>query len=254
MKKIVVGGCSFSQTQGSFVDIKNISKKEWIPWTDILKEHYKDDIVLINKAKSSYGQSRIVESVLEGLLENKFEVDYVIAQFSAIGRGYSSNIDEFFKKVYEDETFHILLGSGENTSLNHKKITNRETKVENEWYKHSILQILMLKNILQNHNIPYKFFWGWEQIDEEIWFKNNDIFEEIYDDNFWLYGEHGGMSEYIIDSIGADEGIIPNDFHPTSMGHFLFFENIIIPLIQENLNIEYNRLDEIKKLVFKSIL
>ena len=80
MKKILIGGCSFSE---------NMNGKEyrWVPWSKLLSLN--SNIEIKNTATSSYGQPKISESITNELLKNTY--DLVILQWSGISRGYKLN-------------------------------------------------------------------------------------------------------------------------------------------------------------------
>ena len=86
----------------------------------------------------------------------------------------------------------------------------------------SILSIIALKNYLENKGIKYKMFWGWRQVMDD---KYDTILKSLYNENFWLYGKHGGMSEWILDNVGSD-GLLECS-HPSTKGHQHFYKNII---------------------------
>jgi hypothetical protein len=234
MKTMLIGGCSFSQTQKS-------QNTGWIPWSDLVENEYGNEFKIINCAKSSFGQSKIVESVINELIANNFEIDYAIIQWSAIGRSYANNESNFISKLIQQN--ELLFSPYQHEYIN--RLSGEELPYYQNWgiptitntissamYKSSLTQIFLLKTLLNFKKIPYKMFWGWEQITSEIENENKKILDLIYDTNFWLYGQQGGMSEYIIDNIGFDIGIIPNDFHPSNKGHEFFYNEVIKNIIK----------------------
>jgi len=232
--RVLIGGCSFSEKK---MFDKN---SKWIPWSDLLSKDFDENYCEIsNEARSSYGQSKIVESLLSVLIEKKFEIDYVFIQWSAIGRSYAMNQEDFVQmalkqgELYFSSNLHEYIIDEELGW-----VTNLTKQIDDSFYTTSLSQIVLMKNLLENYNIPYTMFWGWNQITNSIYKKNKKIFDIIYDDSFWRYGDHGGMSEYIIDTIGQDKGILQNDFHPTTEGHQLFYDNIIKPIADKKLRFE----------------
>ena len=97
--------------------------------------------------------------------------------------------------------------------------------------KSTLCKIICLKNYFENKNIPYLFFWGWQQITDEMAKEPTikTLLEKCYDGNWWKFGEHGGLSEWGIDKFGKDKAILPKDFHPTTLVHENFYKEIIKP-------------------------
>ena len=91
--KILVSGCSFSETR------LNFSQKSW---TDILSEEY--DVT--NLAKSHYGQSKICLSIIEELIKSKFNYDLVLIQLSAFGRGFAIDEKDFVQRILKDNLLY----------------------------------------------------------------------------------------------------------------------------------------------------
>lgn len=212
MKKILTGGCSFSA----------ISNR-WNNWPNILAENFSNEILVINRAGSSFGQGKIVESIVEELIKQKFDIDYVIVQWSAIGRGYADTELAFTKRIIEDDEIYFA-------PYMHEYIRGKDTTVLNKislhFYKSSLTQILLLKTLLNYHKIPYKMFWGWEQISNDMEEDLKDILDLIYDENFIRFQKHGGMSEIIRQNLGK-KGFIPEDPHPSNEGHYFFYNEVI---------------------------
>lgn len=226
MKKILIGGCSFSQHCG----FKNENNNPiFTNWTDFFEREFGNTYKIINRAQSSFGQAKIVESLLEELIKFDFNVDYVIVQWSAVGRSYSINETDFFNKMVNNWEVPFSPHRHEYMLNDDKEgwVTTITNVISESFYRASLNQIFLLKSLLDSKNIPYSMFWGWEQITSDIQLKCNDILELIYDDNFWKWNDHGGISEYIIDNIGTDLGIVKNDFHPSTPGQEFFYNTII---------------------------
>ena len=49
---------------------------------------------------------------------------------------------------------------------------------------------------------------------------------KIYDSDWWIWGEHGGMSEFINEEIGKS-AFATDRKHPSTKGHKLFYDKII---------------------------
>jgi hypothetical protein len=224
MKKILIGGCSFSQYQ------HQSDSYPWLAWTDFLKKEYENQYKIINRAKSSFGQSKIVESLLEELIKNNFEIDYVIIQWSAISRAYSANETQFLDKILNQDELEFIAHSNDYIRLPTKpnsEITTITNTISSNFYTASLNQIFLMKSLLNLKKIPYKMFWGWEQISDNLELEFSPIINQIYDENFWRYGKHGGMSEIILDNIGHIDGFKHNDSHPSTKGQEFFYNTII---------------------------
>lgn len=233
MKKLLIGGCSFSQqTNGT-------ENPFWKSWTDFLSEDYDKQLKIINTAESSFGQSLIIKSLMEQLIELDFKVDMVIVQWSAVARGYSTNQDDFVKRIMNQGDFKFAAYQEE--YVNGYKgvtyeyegwVTDNLNVIDLEYYTSSIDKIILFKYLLETHNIPYVMFWGWEQITPEIYQKKKKWLDIMYNENFWTFGKHGGMLEWIVDKIGKENAYVsPNDFHPSTQGHELFYNQIIKDII-----------------------
>jgi hypothetical protein len=207
----------------------------WISWTDFLKRDFGNEYDIINTSKVSYGQSLIVKSLIDELIERDFQVDYVIVQWSAVSRAYSTHQRDFYDKILKEgnEKFAPYTEEYIIDSSSEGWVTDKVKTVDLEYYTNSIDKIILFKYLLESKNIPYTMFWGWEQITSEIYKKRKKWIDIMYSGNFWRFGEHGGMSEYIIDGIGKEKGIIPNDFHPTTKGQEYFYNTIIRNIIDE---------------------
>jgi hypothetical protein len=240
MARILLAGCSFSESM-----IHSPSPK-WKPWTDMVYEDYNNKYEIINVAQSSFGQGLIAQRTLEMLAEQhiKFDVDFAIIQWSSIGRGYAVNEDEFVKRIFKQNEMafapyvHEYLTNG---SVTEHSTTIASSIISDNFYKSSLTHMVYVKKLLQCYNIPHKMFWGWEQLNEKIANDNHNLLQLLYDDDFirigtddgTQFGPHGGMSEYIVEKIGAQAGLIsPSDSHPSTAGHTVFYQDIIKPIIE----------------------
>lgn len=199
MRNIIIGGCSFSETQG-------LPHSRWIPYGDIMESNL-PHIKIRNIAKSSNSNVSIMKQVIEYIETNNNTFDLAIIQLSAFGRAMLKEEDAVETLVKTRQT-HLL--------------PEIENYIGKQYALDSILSIIALKNYLENKGIKYKMFWGWKQVMDNTYDK---LLESLYDENFWLYGEHGGMSEYLIDKIGNDA--LLECSHPSSKGHKYFYENVI---------------------------
>lgn len=230
--KIFIAGCSFSEPMAHTPNYK------WVSWTDLLLKDYQEKYNIVNISQSSFGQGMIAQRTLEMLSEQhiNFDVDFAIIQWSGIGRGYAVNEDEFIKRIFKQNEMsfapHIMEYLTLNTLEKHA-CTTAATMVSNSLYKSSLTHMVYVKKLLECHKIPYVMFWGWEQLNEQIQKDHYNLLKILYDDTFIRFGEHGGMSEYIVQKIGEERGILKNDFHPTSEGQRLFYNDIIKPIIEK---------------------
>jgi len=228
MKKLLIGGCSFSQHNG---------EQGWTAWTDFLRDNHQDQIQVINRAQGSFGQSRIVESLLEELIKQNYEIDYCIIQWSAVGRAYSLTEKDFFERLitqYEvpfSPHRHEYMMTGDKEGW----ITDLTKEIEESFYRASLTQMILMKNLLENKGIPYTMFWGWEQITPRIQNRAKDLLSQLYDDTFWRFNEQGGMLEWIVDKLGEKNSYAaPDDFHPSTKGHQLFYNEIVKDILYKN--------------------
>lgn len=236
MKKVLIGGCSFSQHMG-FPNENNEWNPLWTSWTDFFLKDYKSEFEIINRAQSSFGQSRIVESITHELIARKFDIDYVIIQWSAVGRSYSTNMNDFFDRMINQYEVPFSPHRHEYIANDDKLgwVTDLTNTIEHSFYIASLTQIYLMKCLLESKNIRYKMFWGWGQITPEIESKVSHLLEVIYDDRFLRYGSnHGGISEIVMDNIGKKEGFVSeNDIHPSTKGQEFFYNTTIKNIIKE---------------------
>jgi len=221
-KTILIGGCSFSQTQ-NWPEDKN---PMWIPWTDLLKREHGNTNHIVNLAKSSFGQSKIVESILGELIERNFNVDGVIIQWSAVGRAYATNQKDLDLDLITNQHEYIL----DTDKLGWT--TDVFNQIDYSFYINSLNQIYLLKTLLKEKNIPFKMFWGWQQITDTME-ETSPLLDLIYDNDFWRWETHGGMREYIISKLGEKDGTGGVGLHPTTKGQTYFYNTIIKKFIND---------------------
>ena len=252
-KFLLIGGCSFSERIPD--DMHEVA---WKSWTNFFQDdslNFFPNIIPINRAVKSSGNSKIVDSILENTIGNPLDtpdknhnIEYVIVQWSAVGRGYSNNESDFAKRIIEWENYNLFNYEEELVSreLEYGQVTDRLNHVSYRYYQYSLHKILLLKNYLENNNIPYLFFWGWQQLTDELIKEYNlsKLVDLIYDGNWWRYDTHGGLSEYVIDKLGNSSDVIkPNDFHPTTKAHKYFYENIMKDEIIKLTKLQYKKVD-----------
>jgi len=180
----------------------------------------------------------ISEKIVKSILNPNRDVKLVVIQWSAVGRGYHSKDSDYlsrFINAMNNKEVHTLIDSSEFINvknLDDGEVTNLVNQVSNEFYESSLIRIYLTHQFLQNNNIPYISFWGWQQITDN---QNelSDLIKRVHDENFWTFGDYGGMNEYCIDKIGEKRAILVDDFHPTTDAHTLFYNDIIKPKILE---------------------
>ena len=201
MKEIIIGGCSFSQRQG-------YEDSRWIPYGDIMESEL-PHIKIHNVAMSSNSNASIMKQIINNIeTPNQIgEIDLAIIQLSAFGRAYASE-EDIIQELVDSNQAHLL--------------PDLEQYIGKQYAEDSILSAIAIKNYLENKGIKYKMFWGWKQVMDN---KYDILLKSLYNENFWLYGEHGGMSEWILDNVGSD-GLLGCG-HPSTKGHQHFYKNII---------------------------
>ena len=214
MKRILIGGCSFSEY---------ISDREypWIPWTQLLSHN---DLDITNLAKSSYGQPKISETLTDEILDSVTPYDLVIVQWSGVSRGY---------KLIETPSLNDVLELTKNLNKAHADeiVEGIVNLSHQEYIKRSLTQIYLFQNFLETKKIPYLFFWGWKQITAEHLNDTtiSNLISNIYNDN-WIFTEkNNGMTEEC-DSFRRLE-----DFHPTTKCHNKFYFSKLKPIIEKKL-------------------
>ena len=88
---ILIGGCSFSQSQ-----INDPGNAPWLPWSDLVETPNR------NVATSSYGQGMIVRSIIEQIELKSKTPSFVIVQWSAVQRGYTSNQTDVVEAIVKN--------------------------------------------------------------------------------------------------------------------------------------------------------
>lgn len=224
-KNIIISGCSFSEyTTG----------EPYFTWSNYLLDEFKHKLKIYNEAKDSQGQGIIVQKVIDRIIDLKFDVDLIIIQWSAITRGFAKNEIDFIKRIIDNKSYIDFLpfsleyyGGGD---LDY--VSDSNEIIHDIYYKYSLVQMILLINFLENYNLKYKMFWGWQQISNEVEDKFKNYFDIIYNNNFWLHNRNGGMKEYCEMKIG-NLAILKNDLHPSSQAQKYFYETVIKNFINE---------------------
>jgi len=215
MKKILIGGCSFSEYNKDM-------DYPWISWSRLLSQN---DLDITNLSKSSYGQPKISETLTDEILDSATPYDLVIVQWSGVTRGY---------KLVETPSLNDVLELTKNLNKSHADeiVEGIVNLSHQEYIKRSLTQIYLFQNFLEAKKIPYLSFWGWKQITNEH-LKDTTILNlinNIYNDN-WIFTEkNNGMTEECSSSRRLA------DFHPTTKCHSNFYFKKLKPLIENRIN------------------
>lgn len=227
MKKVLIGGCSFSAG----------GLNQYHIWSEQLKDSKLVEVK--NVARGSYGQGLITQTVVDELIQSDFDYDFVIVQFSAISRSVGGNLDEVLKKIHNNPNEDVSeYYSNINDIYNKDRnnfVSDKYSKLESSYYKSSLLKIAFLKDFLENRKIPHLFFWGWQQIDDKVYKEHKKIIDYVYDsDNWWSFEIFGGINEFNKFHLGEKEAVLSSDdFHPSKEGHKNFYRKVIRPKIME---------------------
>jgi hypothetical protein len=125
--------------------------------------------------------------------------------------------------------------------------------------------LLKFQKEVSNKNVRYKFFTGWDlftKSDENIdmWSDTTKyvninkslvkdeyescrkIFDEIDFDSFWFFEnesvKYGGMSQWVQYNLEPNDwyrdlNATPPDYHPSDLAHKRFYNEVILPLVEE---------------------
>jgi len=235
MKNILICGCSFTQSRINEREEWINSNLSWIPYSDILYHDYKDKVKNIGQDSASNGW--IYNTTLAELLKSDFNYDFVIIQWSAVMRAHFPDYNKLEAvgtnwPVGNPSVAPHLFEYIKRSNMPPGTVTDTLNQVESYFYLHTLINIYSLQKILESNNIRYFMFWGWNQITYNLYDEYKHIFDKIYNDNFWRFNNHGGMNEYIISKLGKEQALVPMDYHPSTKGHKLFYEDIIKPLIK----------------------
>lgn len=239
MKRILICGCSFSE---SMMKRGGVIEQPWIPYSDLLEKNY-EQYYFRNTALSSAGQGEISEKVVHEVIRDDFNWDFVIVQWSAMGRGYSMSEKDWVERVMKENTIHMFHNSHEyiGTGLPEGQTSDQANLVSYWHYQSALSKIKLTQSFLEKNNIPYMFFWGWQQLVDKIYQEHRKLVDSVYDANWWYPGnKYHGLLQYIINEIGEERGVSSDGLHPSSEGHYLFYENILKPIFDKG---DFNNLD-----------
>jgi len=225
-KNILAAGCSFTAQPESWID---------------LAEDPNENIILRTIARPSYSNSRIAETILQTIVGLQELYDLVIIQWSAVGRAYAVNENDFIQQLafsHDSEMVNMLLrpddyilSEKDRYNINLWGVTDSTHVISNHLYKSSLTQMVMCKYALDQLKVNYVMYWGWAQINDDLYKSYKTYIDILYSKNFITYQGHGGMSEYAQDKLGKDKALIPKDFHPSREAHLIWYNEILKPLI-----------------------
>lgn len=236
MKKLLISGCSFTESRVNENEEWIKSNKSWIPYSDMIINRYKE-LSVTNKGMDSSSNGMIHNSIIDELVRNDFNYDFVIVQWSAVMRAHTKTTNQLVDTIpIPTGTFNPITFIHEYIAKNKMElgsVTNVLNKIDNQFYDYTLILIYSLQTILEKNNIPYFMFWGWEQITDSVYEEHNKLIDLIYNDNFWRFNTHGGMNEYCISKIGEQRAILPNDFHPKTESHEIFLNDILSKVLDK---------------------
>ena len=228
--KLLIAGCSFSQSQRDNQD------RDWNPWSDMVDVHEN-----VNVAQSSYGQGMIAQSIVNACEVHNYKPSLAIVQWSAVQRGYSLNQKDFLEKIMinSEPQFFNYDEEYRSDNLDLGKVSNVLTRLDRNAYLSTLTHISLVQNYFESKGIKYFMFWGWGQISEHNHYKSQ--FDKLYKSSkigeWWIPNVHDskhhlGMKEWATSKIGS-KAKIEEDFHPSTEAHEIFYKEIIEPLFKK---------------------
>lgn len=231
-KKVLVSGCSFSESKYS--EMSQVGN--WIPYSDLIQKNH-PNIHLKNTARASAGNSEIAENIVDEVIKSNFNWDFVIIQWSAIGRSVNKTEKEWLEEIIDNNLIHRLPNYKEyfDKNLPEGRTSSQNNLVSYYHYKNSLTKIKLTQTFLEYYNIPHLFFWGWQQINDNIYKEHQKIIDSIYSPNWWYPSKNKfeGLLQYGVTELGEQNAVSDDDLHPSSETHELFFNNIINPIISK---------------------
>ena len=217
-KKILISGCSFSQSQVGY------NESMWIPYSDLILHDF-DNHIVTNLAMESRGNGYIIDSIVNHIEHSSEAPNYIIVQLSAFTRFMHNDINDAYKggQVYSD-LFEYIYAHDYADVNSIKKLTNQT-------YLTNFVRIKMLTEYLKNTSIPHFIFFGWNQLGDDLKWQNS--FNKIINNNpnFWIHNKFNGMLEYGIDLFGKKAIVSKENYHPTTIVHDKFYKEILKPRI-----------------------
>jgi hypothetical protein len=187
--KILIIGCSFSETFDGVLKYPT-----WVYWLS----HYlkNENVDIINLSKSGNGNKKISTDVINYLKYNK--VDLVLVQWSAFTRVFGNNLQ------YNNDFLHLIKGSKEYYNIDWEYGDEYFNLLDEKYIVNSLESILETIQFLNNNNINYKMWFGWQQIyPEQINYLNlNHLIEPIKSDPNFLLFYQKEMYDYELENYG----------------------------------------------------
>ena len=211
--KILVSGCSFSQSQPGY---NPRDDKQWKPWSDFLAE----DFQVKNVAKGSMGNFGISKSIVKEILDG-YQPDLVIIQWSGIARRFTKKDSDLVMEVLKTSTKSLELVGLDLFS------ESMIDKYSEDIADGSLQEILLVQEFLEKRKIPYLCFWGWR----EIWKYGMETAELFYNDNWFLLNDNNlGFLEFVEENL--DSSYILDCGHPNTDAHKLLYKKEILPRVK----------------------
>tara|TARA_B100000424_G_scaffold118850_1_gene89742 strand:+ start:2427 stop:3290 length:864 start_codon:yes stop_codon:yes gene_type:complete len=279
--RIVTGGCSFTETEDC-LDYERFNlmerREEFQVNTDYKSwalhlEDVIDGSIVHNEAMPGAGNGYISRAIIHRvskLIDDGRKPDWVIVQWSGVQRK-EMLLD--FNEVHEDDknrASHFIdrflpirvRGRTMASRLNRNKLWYKHAydndTILKHWYKYygnedfclleTLEHMLRLQWYLENQNIKFKFFFGWELFRHyerlpRLPLEINHIWKLLDWDKFWFHNNEyvqsnmGGITEWSMDRFDTDlerfvtdlrtkEGALM-DLHPSQLAHKTFAKEVV---------------------------
>ena len=238
-KKLLIGGCSFSEPKHGH--------GPWHPWTDQFVKEYKDEWDVTNTSQGSIGNAIITQNIVDNILKGD-RPDLVIVQWSAIGRAYSHNETDFIGRLLKEKNaLQFAPHMGEYISQDDRAgwVTNMVDTISDNFYQSSLVSMIGLQSFLNEKQIPYIFFWGWCQFNDDLRTKFRYYLDLLYNERWW--NPNGSMSSFIQRKYGKKGIMGGGDFHPNNLGQRHFYEKAVKAMFEDDRLLEPFVPNQIKK-------
>ena len=230
-KNVLVSGCSFTF---------NNSDVHVCSWPYYLADFAGLDFDQIyDCSQSGAGSNHTLYSVINEIETNKNlspENTLVIVMWSGLTRtdviakrNITKNWHHMSNYYFNSELATLsLFRNHDNTDTRLGKLSNlySDTIGETEQIYQSCLNILALKNYLENKNFKF-IFTSWENPDLELSMVDNQLSNKV------KFSIESSM-EYLGDWCREKNLLIPNDGHPTDEGHIQWCRQQLLPLLLAN--------------------
>lgn len=205
--KVLVSGCSFSESQPSY---NPNDEQQWKPWSDFLSEKY--DVK--NVARGSYGNFGISKSIVKEILHG-YQPHLVIIQWSGLVRRMTKHDSDLVMEVLKTPQKNLEL-----VGLDFHSLENLEKYYKALEYS-SLQEILLVQEFLEKRDIPYICFWGWRQL-----VKQHKYMDLIYNNNWILNDNNFGFLNHVIKKWDKESACV-HDGHPNTRSQKWLFEQIL---------------------------